>query len=77
VDTKIRSAQLLGFIGAWKRACKNGLSRNVSVDSLDLQVIMDVGHIRAMQKSLPVTGLGFLVLALATQDVSQVPVGCQ
>jgi hypothetical protein len=43
---------------------------------LDLQVIMDVGHVGTILKSLLVTGFCFFVLALHTQDVSQVPISC-
>lgn len=54
--------------------CK--LVRNVYVEILDLQVIVNVGHIGAVLKGLPVRGFCFVILALRTQDVSQVPVRC-
>jgi hypothetical protein len=43
---------------------------------LDLQVVMNIGHIGTVLKGLPVTGFCFVELALHTQDVSQVPVRC-
>jgi hypothetical protein len=46
------------------------------VEILDLQVIVNIGHIRAVLEGLPVRGLCFIILAFGTQDVSQVPVRC-
>jgi hypothetical protein len=51
-------------------------TRNLCVKILDLQIIVNIGHIRAVLKGLPVRGFCFFILALRTQDVSQVPVSC-
>lgn len=54
--------------------CK--IVRNLCIEILDLQVIVDIGHIGAVLKGLPVRGFCFVILALRTQDVSQVAVSC-
>ena len=54
--------------------CK--LIRNLCVEILDLQIIVNIGHIGTVLKGLPVRGFCFVILALRTQDVAQVAVSC-